>query len=123
MDMLVKKPARGAAKWDDLRIFLEIARHGSVHAAARQLRLDHSTVCRRIGRLEAVLAVKLLDRTRKGVFVRPEAQGLLQHLESMDQHASSLAETIDRGASTIVRIATMEGIASGYVARCIPTLA
>ena len=65
-----------AAKWDDLRIFLEVARHGSVHAAARQLRLDHSTVCRRIGRLEALLAVKLLDRNRKGVFVRPEAQGL-----------------------------------------------
>jgi DNA-binding transcriptional LysR family regulator len=126
MDITANKPvqsARGAAKWDDLRIFLEVARHGSVHAAARQLRLDHSTVCRRIGRLETVLAVKLLDRNRKGVFVRPEAQGLLQHLEGMDQHASSLAETIDRGASTIVRIATMEGIASGYIARCIPTAA
>ena len=54
-----------AAKWDDLRVFLEVARHGSVHAAARHLRLDHSTVCRRIGRLEALLATKLLDRNRE----------------------------------------------------------
>ena len=39
------------AKWDDLKLFLEVARHGSVHAAAKRLRLDHSTVGRRIGRL------------------------------------------------------------------------
>jgi DNA-binding transcriptional LysR family regulator len=126
MDTTAKKPARsapGAAKWDDLRIFLEVARHGSVHAAARQLRLDHSTVCRRIGRLETLLAVKLLDRNRKGVFVRPEAQGLLQHVEDMDKHASSLAELMVGGEPKVVRIATMEGIASGYLARCAPTLA
>ena len=123
MDTMARKSGRGAAKWDDLRIFLEVARHGSVHAAARQLHLDHSTVCRRIGRLETLLAVKLLDRNRKGVFVRPEAQGLLQHVEGMDQHASSLTEMIDGGASTVIRLATMEGIASGYIARCIPTLA
>src|SRR3954464_8078014 len=98
MDATVTKSGRAAPNWDDLRIFLEVARHGSVHAAARQLRLDHSTVCRRIGRLETLLALKLLDRNRKGVFVRPEAQGLLQHVEGMDQHASSLAEMIDGGA-------------------------
>jgi len=126
MNISAKKPARdvpSAAKWDDLRIFLEVARQGSVHAAARQLRLDHSTVCRRIGRLEALLAIKLLDRNSKGVFVRPEAQGLLQHIEQMDQHASSLDEMIVGGGSKVVRIATMEGIASGYIARCLPTLA
>jgi len=117
------RAAGAAAKWDDLKVFLEVARQGSVHAAARQLRLDHSTVCRRIGRLESLLAVKLLDRNRKGVFVRPEGQGLLQHIKQMDQHASSLDEMIAEGASKIVRIATMEGIASGYIARCIPTLA
>jgi DNA-binding transcriptional LysR family regulator len=126
MDTTVRtraQSARGTPKWDDLRIFLEVARHGSVHAAARQLRLDHSTVCRRIGRLETLLAVKLLDRNRKGVFVRPEAQGLLQHVEGMDQHASSLAEFMVGDESKVVRIATMEGIASGYLARCAPTLA
>ena len=122
----MKKPVRdagAAAKWDDLKVFLEVARHGSVHAAARHLRLDHSTVCRRIGRLEALLATKLLDRNRKGVFVRPEAQGLLQHIEQMDQHASSFDEMIVEGASKVVRIATMEGLASGYIARRVAALA
>jgi DNA-binding transcriptional LysR family regulator len=124
MNISPNKPMVGAgAKWDDLRVFLEVARHGSVHAAARHLRLDHSTVCRRIGRLEALLALKLLDRNRKGVFVRPEAQGLLQHIEQMDQHASSLDEMIVEGASKVVRIATMEGLASGYIARRVSALA
>ena len=126
MNISANRPLRGAgaaAKWDDLRVFLEVARQGSVHAAARQLKLDHSTVCRRIGRLEALLAVKLLDRNRKGVLVRPEARGLLQHIEQMDRHASSLDEMIAEGASKTVRIATMEGLASGYIARCVPTLA
>jgi DNA-binding transcriptional LysR family regulator len=113
------------AKWDDLKVFLEVARQGSVHAAARQLKLDHSTVCRRIGRLESLLAVKLLDRSRKGIVVRPEAQGLLKHIEQMDRHAGSLEDAVARGASDesqVVRIATMEGIASGYLARCLPAL-
>jgi DNA-binding transcriptional LysR family regulator len=105
-----------AAKWDDLKVFLEVARHGSVHAAAKRLKLDHSTVCRKIGRLESLLAVKLFDRSRKGIAVRHEAQGLLKHVEQMDRHAESLED------AQVVRIATMEGIASGYLARCLPAL-
>ena len=115
-----------AAKWDDLKMFLEVARHGSVHAAAKRLRLDHSTVCRRIGRLESLLAVKLFDRSRKGIAVRSEAQGLLKHIEQMDRHAGHLEDAFLRGKSTttqVVRIATMEGIASGYLARRLPALA
>jgi len=114
-----------AAKWDDLKMFLEVARHGSVHAAARKLKLDHSTVCRRIGRLESLLAVKLFDRSRKGIAVRREAQGLLKHIEQMYRHAGSLEDAFARsknGQTQVVRIATMEGIASGYLARRLPAL-
>ena len=82
-----------AAKWDDLRIFLEVARQGSVHAASKRLKLDHSTVTRRIGKLESLLSVKLLDRSRKGIAVREEAQALLKHIEQMDMHANSLEDT------------------------------
>ena len=113
------------AKWDDLKVFLEVARQGSVHAAARRLKLDHSTVCRRIGRLESLLAVKLFDRSRRGIAVRSEAHGLLKHVEQMDRHAGSLEDAIahaDTDASHVVRVATMEGIASGYLARCLPAL-
>jgi DNA-binding transcriptional LysR family regulator len=113
------------AKWDDLRVFLEVARQGSVHAAAKRLRLDHSTVCRRIDKLESHLSVKLFDRTRRGIVVRSEAHDLLKHVEKMEFHASSLQEVMTRsGADAVqaVRIATMEGIASQYLARRLPAL-
>lgn len=117
--------SRGVVKWDDLRVFLEVARQGSIHAAAKRLRLDHSTVCRRIDKLESHLSVKLLDRTQRGIVVRDDAQDLLKHIESMDQHANSIDDVLARGGSVggqTVRIATMEGIASCYVARRVPLL-
>jgi DNA-binding transcriptional LysR family regulator len=69
--------------------------------------------------------VKLFDRSRKGVAVRHEAQGLLKHIEQMDRHAGSLEDAFVRGKNSetqVVRIATMEGIASGYLARRLPAL-
>jgi DNA-binding transcriptional LysR family regulator len=113
------------AKWDDLRVFLEVARQGSLHGAAKRLHLDHSTVCRRIGKLESLLSVKLFDRTRKGIVVRNEAHDLLKHVEKMEFHASSLQDAVVRAgsdAAQTVRIATMEGIASQYLARRLPAL-
>jgi DNA-binding transcriptional LysR family regulator len=113
-------------KWDDLRIFLEVARQGSVHAAAKRLKLDHSTVTRRIGKLESQLAVKLLDRSPRGIAVRQEAKALLAHIEQMDVHAGSLEDTVTHASAEtpqIVRVATMEGLASLYLARCLPALA
>src|SRR3954451_1586296 len=112
-----------AAKWDDLRIFLEVARQGSVQAASKRLKLDHSTVTRRIGKLESLLAVKLLDRSRHGITVRAEAQKLLEHVEQMDLHAGSLQDAVTgREATQTVRIATMEGLASMYLARSLSAL-
>lgn len=112
-------------KWDDLRVFLEVARQGTVHAAAKKLKLDHSTVCRRIGKLEDLLAIKLLDRSQRGIVVRGGVQQLLDHIESMETHAISIEDALT-GSLTIatqtVRVATMEGIASQYLARRIGLL-
>ena len=38
--------------WDDMRIFLSVAREESLSGAAKSLRLDPATVGRRIARLE-----------------------------------------------------------------------
>jgi DNA-binding transcriptional LysR family regulator len=68
--------------------------------------------------------VKLLDRSRNGIAVREEARTLLKHVEQMDLHAGSLADAIvGTEATQTVRVATMEGLASMYLARCLPALA
>ncbi len=112
-------------KWDDLRVFLEVARQGSVHSAAKRLNLDHSTVCRRIDKLEIRLSLKLLDRTRRGVVIRNEAKSLLKHIREMENHASYFEDVVTQEANEtrqIVRVATMEGIASCYLARRLTAL-
>ena len=52
--------------WDNVRVFLAVARGGQFVAAARRLRLDHATVSRRIAALEAALGAKLFERRTTG---------------------------------------------------------
>jgi plasmid stability protein len=42
--------------WDNVRVFLAVARGGQFVAAAKRLRLDNATVSRRIAALDATLA-------------------------------------------------------------------
>ncbi len=52
--------------WDDLRLFLAVAREGSISGGARQLGVQHSTVSRRIRALETELGVRLIERKKSG---------------------------------------------------------
>ncbi len=52
--------------WDDMRLFLAVARTGSISGAAKQLGVQHSTVSRRIRQLEESLATRLIERKRSG---------------------------------------------------------
>ena len=52
--------------WDDLRFFIELARSGSLSAAARILAVNHSTVARRIGAFEKTHGIKLFNRQPDG---------------------------------------------------------
>lgn len=105
--------------WDDLRIVFEVSRQGSIHSAAKLLRLDHSTVTRRISQIEILLERRLFDRSNRGINVRPEAIELFKHIQSMELHATAVQEEVGRivvRQARPVRIATMEGIASCYLA-------
>ena len=58
---------KGTMRWDDLRVFLAVARQGRLQAAGRTLGLDPTTVGRRIAALEEALGAPAL---------RPLARGL-----------------------------------------------
>ena len=53
-------------QWDDLRIFLAVAREGSISGAAKRLAVQHSTVSRRLRSLEQSLATPLIERKTLG---------------------------------------------------------
>jgi DNA-binding transcriptional LysR family regulator len=118
--MTTKKIAVEFMNWDDLRIFMSVIRAGNISLAARQLKLDHSTVSRHISRLELCLGGALFKRQRTGLAPTELALGILPHLEAVEGGMVRLRESISGGAdqpSGPVRIAMMEGIGSLYLAR------
>ncbi|MFA5538510.1 MAG: LysR family transcriptional regulator [Gemmobacter sp.] len=65
--------------WDDLRIFLAVARAESLSGAGRVLRVDPATVGRRVARLEEALDVRLFARSAQGYGLTEEGARLLDH--------------------------------------------
>src|SRR5262252_9179444 len=63
--------------WDDFRVFLGLQRAGSIHRASQQLRLDVSTVRRRLARLEDGLGARLFRRRRQGLTLTAAGERLL----------------------------------------------
>lgn len=52
--------------WDDLRIFLAVAKAGTLAGAARELGVNHSTVFRRINAFEEKQGVRMFERIGSG---------------------------------------------------------
>src|SRR6185436_5576182 len=59
--------AEMSLNWDDLRFVLALHRAGSLGAAARLLKVEQSTVSRRLSSLEAAVGTALVARTPEGV--------------------------------------------------------
>ncbi|WP_086383320.1 LysR family transcriptional regulator [Caballeronia sordidicola] len=96
--------------WADIRMFLELARQQSLSKTAGSLRVDISTVSRRIAELERNLNCKLFERSSTGFTLTVDGTRLLPHAEEMETSASNIAYDMADGAARthgIVRIASM----------------
>ena len=70
--------------WDDLRIFLAVARTGSISGAAKQLEVQHSTVSRRLRKLEEKLGARLIERKNTGYELTQAGGNVLQSAQRME---------------------------------------
>lgn len=82
--------------WDDYRLFLAVVRAGSIRAAARDLHTDHSTISRRLGRLEEALGTKLVHRRSRGLLPTPAGEELLAAAEQMESQAQRAERRLTR---------------------------
>lgn len=108
--------------WNDIVYFLELARHKSLVRAGQKLRVDHTTVSRRIRELERSLNMTLFSRGKSGFNLTEAGMRLLKYAEGMENHANSISEAMgDTGsdAGGAVRIASLEGIGSLYLTKCL----
>lgn len=77
-------------EWSDVRIFLAIAREGTLGAAARKLALTQPTIGRRLNTLETTVGHKLFQRTADGFVLSDEGSSMLSHAERMEEEALAI---------------------------------
>jgi len=74
-------------RWDDLQAFLAVTRAGRLTVAARSMGIEHTTISRRLDRLEGSLGTKLFDRRSVGYRLTPEGERLLPRAEAAERAA------------------------------------
>ena len=105
--------------WDNVRVFLAVARAGQFVAAAKRLKLDHATVSRRIASLEAALGAKLFDRRTTGAKLTSAGERFIAAAEQMESaflHAQGEISGVDLELSGDVRIGAPDGFSTYYLA-------
>lgn len=100
--------------WDDLRVFLAVARAESLSAAAPVLRMDPATVGRRIARLEDSLGTALFIKSPQGYSLTERGQRLRDHAASAEAalRAGLEAGQGEDGLSGQIRIGAPDGCAN-----------
>lgn len=105
--------------WDDVRIFLAVARAGQILGAARRLELNHATVSRRIAALERALGAKLFRRLTTGSELTEEGERFLNVAERIEADMiaarAEIAGESDEIAG-VVRIGAPDGFGVAFLA-------
>lgn len=73
-----------AVNWDDMRLFLAVARTGSISGAAKNLGVQHSTVSRRLRKLEDKLGARLIERKNTGYELTLAGESVKQAAHRME---------------------------------------
>ncbi|MDW4550414.1 LysR family transcriptional regulator [Defluviimonas sp. D31] len=105
--------------WNDVRLFLAVAEAGSTRAAAAALRLNQTTVSRRMDVLEHPLGLALFERTPQG-FRLTEAGRLLaaaaEPMQSQAEDLARLARGLKRTLAGQIRVTAPEVVFNHLVA-------
>lgn len=111
--------------WDDVRVFLAVARSGQILGAARTLGLNHATVARRMTALETDIGTVLFDRRTTGTDLTAEGEVFLTFAERMESemlNAREATSSRDLAVSGTVRVGAPDGFGVAYLAPRLVTL-
>ncbi|MBE7734106.1 LysR family transcriptional regulator [Devosia faecipullorum] len=104
--------------WDDVRIFLAVARNGQILGASKALGLNHATVARRLSALEQAIGSRLFMRRTNGTELTAQGEQFLIHAEAMESAGLAAAEAVDADSEIegIVRIGAPDGFGVAFLA-------
>ncbi len=103
------------ASWDDLRVFLAVARSGSLSGAGRLLAMDAATVGRRIARLEAQYATPLFLKSPQGYVLTQAGDRLLGPAAQAEQAIRQAQNDVSGDPETLsgtIRLGAPDGVAN-----------
>ncbi|MCY1664647.1 LysR family transcriptional regulator [Rhizobium sp. SL86] len=105
--------------WDNVRIFLAVAREGQLLSASRRLGLNHATLGRRISALEDALRTRLLIRKPNGCELTAEGHAFLESAERIEAEmlaAQSRTGQVNAPIDGTVRIGAPDGFGVSFLA-------
>lgn len=98
-------------EWNDLRIFLAIARAGTLAGAAKRIGQTQPTMGRRLRTLEAAVGDALFQRTSEGFVLTAEGTVMLAHAERVEEEVLGLERKLsgrDAGLEGLIRISSSD---------------
>lgn len=101
--------------WDDLRVFLDVARQESLSGAARSLRIDPATAGRRISRLEEALGAGLFRKSPQGYALTEAGHRLLERAMEVERLLRGAGQEVIETSDTLsgqIRIGAPDGCAT-----------
>jgi DNA-binding transcriptional LysR family regulator len=105
--------------WGDLRYFLAVFRARTLAAAGKQLRVEATTVGRRVTALERDLEARLFDRTPQGFVLTEAGERVLDHAIEMEAQVAAVERKVSGDKGKLaggVRLATSENLSVGFLA-------
>jgi DNA-binding transcriptional LysR family regulator len=105
--------------WDDLRIALAVARHGSLSAAARALETTQPTVSRRLDAFERRTGAKLFERGRNGLTPTPLCTALIEAMDRMEEGALTVERRLaarDTGLQGSITVTSLDWLGDQVIA-------
>ncbi|MGL4489258.1 MAG: LysR family transcriptional regulator [Rhizobiaceae bacterium] len=105
--------------WDDVRIFLAVARAGQILGAAKRLGLNHATVARRLSALELDLKAQLFLRRPSGTELTRSGEEFLLAAERMEGEMLSARAAVGDASISIsgtVRVGAPDGFGVAFLA-------
>lgn len=101
--------------WNDLRVFIAVAKHGSTLAASKVLKINQTTVARRLEALEGDLGLKLFERGQSGSRLTEAGEDLIGEAERVEKAAEALASRAaahQRGMAGTIRVTASEAVSN-----------
>ncbi|HMC16879.1 MAG TPA: LysR family transcriptional regulator [Albitalea sp.] len=112
------KTAPAALAWDDLQVFVGIVQAGSISGAAQRLKINHSTVLRRVASLEAALGLRLFDRLPGGYALTASGNQLAEQLDGVAERIDTAQRRLmgaDEAIEGVIRLTTTDTLVPGIL--------